>query len=635
MDEPGRLRRLKTRVIGRMACAADMERDSLLHRRVQILTAVLFTAMTLSFFVLVPVIYFTLRNRLYALLVFDLISWGAGLYLLLSKRLPYEARAATCVLLLYAVGLYIIACLGLASGGSAWLFTFAVMAGVLLGERAAALALLLNALTLTTIGWLLAAGRLGQGPTIFGSTGAMVVAGVNFMFLNTIAALSAATLVKGLVATHRKEKELAETLGRERSRLLAATTALESQVQERERAEIAVRRSEAKYRNLVENVQDVIYSLDAEGRIVYISPAVTRLAGYDPEDILGRPFTDFIHGDDVERLKALFPAVLGGRPVQEEYRVLTRTGETRWIHSSSQPTGGQGESGGLQGVLTDITEQKSLKAQLQQARKMEAIGTLAGGIAHEFNNILAIIVGNIELEISARRAGGRSRDHLQEARGACLRGREVVQQLLGFSRQTGQDHRPMDLGAVVRESMGFLRACLPAHVQFEAVLPPSEAVIMGDATQVHQIMINLCTNAAHAMEAQGGLLKVNLSRVTLDRPEAFFHTRLMPGRYACLCIADTGHGIRADELDRVFDPFFTTKDIGKGSGMGLAVVLGLVEEHRGGIRVFSRAGAGTSVECCFPLVGEAAPEVRAGAGPVPGGEAGVPQREGVGGAHSP
>ncbi len=259
--------------------------------------------------------------------------------------------------------------------------------------------------------------------------------------------------------------------------------------------------------------------------------------------------------------------------------------------------------------ITDVTalynahrERERLESHLVQVQKMEAIGTLAGGIAHDFNNILGIIMGNTELATLSAPRDGRLRSHLNTIQVACLRARDVVQQLLSFSRKTAVEKRPVKILPIIRESASLLRASIPSSIRLRLDLPPDIDPILADPTQIHQILINLCTNAAHAMEDQGGVLEVSLKAVFLDEYDVTRHAGLSPGPYVRLSVSDTGHGIPEAIRNRIFDPYFSTKAIGKGAGMGLSVVHGIVTAHGGSISLYSEPGKGSRFHILFPSV---------------------------------
>ena len=251
-----------------------------------------------------------------------------------------------------------------------------------------------------------------------------------------------------------------------------------------------------------------------------------------------------------------------------------------------------------------------MEAQLRQARKLEAIGTLAGGIAHEFNNILGIIIGNTELAMDDTPEWKPVRQNLDEIKQAGLRARDVVKQLLNFSRKAETHNRPIDIEPIVRGSLKLLRASIPATVDIQSSLDKNIHSVVADPTLVHQLLYNLGTNAAHAMDAEGGVLKIQLENVDIDAEDAAEHADLQAGSYARLVVSDTGHGIEPKLMDQIFDPFFTTKEVGKGTGMGLAVVHGIVTSLGGTIVVDSKVKKGTTFSIFLPAAsGDAQKEV--------------------------
>ena len=247
-----------------------------------------------------------------------------------------------------------------------------------------------------------------------------------------------------------------------------------------------------------------------------------------------------------------------------------------------------------------LAEKRQLENQLRQSQKMEAIGTLAGGIAHDFNNVLSIILGNAELALADMSSEHPAHLNLERILTASLRAREMIQQLLSFSRKEKSGRKPLRLNSVITESLKLMRASLPANISIERDICTTECITIADATQIHQIMLNLCTNAAHAMEPDGGVLTIRLDPVTLDSAAADMN--LAPGRYARLVVADTGHGIEKDIINRIFDPYFTTKETGKGTGMGLSVVHGIIKGYGGAIRAFSGPDRFTEFHLYLPKV---------------------------------
>ncbi len=247
------------------------------------------------------------------------------------------------------------------------------------------------------------------------------------------------------------------------------------------------------------------------------------------------------------------------------------------------------------------SEKLLLEKQLRQSQKMEAIGTLAGGIAHDFNNILSIILGNTELAKAVVPEWNEARENLEKILTASNRAKELINQLLSFTRQTEYERKPLELKSIITESLKLLRASLPSNIVMRQDVPQASLTVRGDSTQIHQIMMNLCTNAAHAMEENGGVLEVKLETATVVSGTVG-NTDLEPGPYVVIRVADTGHGIDPAIRDRIFDPYFTTKEPGKGTGMGLAVVHGIVKNHGGAIEIFSRPNVKTEFQVYLPIV---------------------------------
>ena len=243
---------------------------------------------------------------------------------------------------------------------------------------------------------------------------------------------------------------------------------------------------------------------------------------------------------------------------------------------------------------------------MRQAQKMEAIGTLAGGIAHDFNNILAAIMGHTELALMQLAEKNQAERCLSEVLRASDRAKDLVAQILSFSRYSDSELKPLQISSIIKEALRLIRSTLPTTIQINKQIEDQNSIIVGNATQIHQIMMNLCTNAAHAMKGRDGFLTVSLKAVDLAvhdlADDAHYPAGLGPGQYVCLTVADTGHGIRQHLINRIFDPYFTTKAKGVGTGLGLAVVQGIVQNHGGIIHVESSDGKGTAFYIYLPRI---------------------------------
>jgi signal transduction histidine kinase len=254
-------------------------------------------------------------------------------------------------------------------------------------------------------------------------------------------------------------------------------------------------------------------------------------------------------------------------------------------------------------LTREMTERQRLEEQLRQAQKMQALGTLAGGVAHDFNNILMMILGYTELAQHALPQESPIRLHLQQVLTAVQRGAAVVQHILAFSRQTPVERTPISLTILLRDTLPFLQAFLPS-TRVEVHLPPEPCLVLADAAQIHQVMINLAANAAHAMRGTGGRLVVRLEPVELDQAVGVTPRPLLPGPAVCLSVHDTGSGMSPDVLTRIYEPFFTTKAVGYGTGLGLSVVHGIITDHGGTIHVESTLGQGTTFTIYLPRLVE-------------------------------
>ncbi|MCF8107927.1 MAG: PAS domain S-box protein [Desulfohalobiaceae bacterium] len=381
-------------------------------------------------------------------------------------------------------------------------------------------------------------------------------------------------------------------------------------ITEQKKAEASLRESEAKYRELVEHANSIIMRLDQAGNITFFNEYAQQFFGYSEKEIIGRNVIGTIlpeRDQAGDASSSLFANILED---PEQYSInenenRRKNGEPVWISWTNKAIcTADGELIGILCIGNDITKRKELEDHLRQAQKMEAMGTLTGGIAHDFNNILGIILGYTEIAQHRLSTEDPLQTLLDEVKAASLRGRDVVSQLLSFSRKKEQKQRVIDIRPVIQESLKMLRSTLPATIEFQTSIPSQSFLVEGNSTQIHQILINLCTNAAHAMEENGGRLTVGLEQVSLSRKAIFFGTSLLPGEYTKLSVRDTGDGIEAHALQRIFDPYYTTKDVDKGTGMGLSIALGIVKAHGGGIRAESRIGEGTTFDVFLPSASE-------------------------------
>jgi PAS domain S-box-containing protein len=348
--------------------------------------------------------------------------------------------------------------------------------------------------------------------------------------------------------------------------------------------------------------------------------AVTQVMGYTPAEMRSigwRRWQRQIHSEDRSRVLARLSEALEtvGR-YQMEYRVLHKSGEERHIEDTGVALPGEnGRAVRVIGAMKDVTarirqeeERRRLENEMQHSQRLESLGVLAGGIAHDFNNILAGIIGLTDLAIRDLPAKSRPRGDLVEALQAAHRAKDLVKQILVFSRQSGRDRAPIYLHIIAREAIKLLRATLPSNIEIIDSVDTNSGAAMANAAQMHQVIMNFCTNAAHAMKKKGGRLEVRVADTEADERLAATHPKLHVGPYVRISVSDNGHGMSPAVLTRVFDPFFTTKGPGEGTGMGLAVVHGIISDHDGAVMAESRAGVGAAFHAYLPRVAGVAVE---------------------------
>jgi len=371
-----------------------------------------------------------------------------------------------------------------------------------------------------------------------------------------------------------------------------------------------LRESEERFRVIFEHAPDPFFFLKTDGALVGGNKAGEKFIGYRADELIGKNLLEIglVSDEDLSKAGSFLKRSQNGEPTgPNEFALRQKNGMPIFAEISTHPVNLKGEEFVL-GIARDITDRKKeeqarkkLEEQLQQAQKMEAIGTLAGGIAHDFNNILGAVMGYAEIALHEVEKESGPYHYLQEVLRAGRRAKDLVKQILTFSRQTEQEHTPVLVRLIVKEVVKLLRASLPATIKINQNIQ-SETLVMGDPTQIHQVIMNLCTNAGYAMQDQGGRLTLSLIQVDLVSESTANFPNLKPGPYLQVTVSDTGPGIPASELDRIFEPFFTTKEKGEGTGMGLAVVHGIVTDHGGDIFVRSQPGQGATFTVFLPAV---------------------------------
>ena len=397
-------------------------------------------------------------------------------------------------------------------------------------------------------------------------------------------------------------------------------------ISDRIRASAALHENERMLATLLSNLPGMVFRCQytSDWPMLFVSEGSYDLTGYRPEDLIrGRAvnYVDLIHPDDRELIwNQILEALPRHQPYELSYRIHAADGRLRWVWEKGRGVyGEQGEVLFLEGFVSDITELKEKDQQLVQAQKMEAIGTLAGGIAHDFNNILTAIIGYSELLKAQLAKGCPEFAHADQIFQAGCRAKDLTQQILTFSRQVEHHLEEVHVFLIAKETLKLLKASLPATISLRQNIENYSGAVLADPTQIHQIIMNLCTNAYHAMGEDGGELRLELKTYEVDERFAQTHPPLKPGAHLRLSVSDTGAGMDEATQARIFEPFFTTKQQGKGTGLGLAIVHGVVTGLGGAISVQSQLGRGTTFEVYLPKTKAASEPLEAAAGDVPVG----------------
>ena len=400
--------------------------------------------------------------------------------------------------------------------------------------------------------------------------------------------------------------------GLERARLKARSR----DYQEHLKAEVQLktaelRKSEQKYRMLAENISDVIWTTDMEFRFTYVSPSINRLWGYDSKELIGKSVLDILPPDSQALTSKIFIKEIH-RAEKEGFENMSRVfeleqfkkkGEKVWVEiqmtflldEEQRPVG-------ILGVSRDTTYRRQLENDLRQAQKMEAIGTLAGGIAHDFNNILSAILGYAQLARNTSDVDPEIQNYHHNILKAGNRARELVAQILSFSRNTHKERRPIHILPIVQEAIQLLRASVTASIKIDFEINADDDIVISNPSDIHQIVMNLCTNAYQAIGNHVGKITLKLTHKTLTPDHRFALLDLQPGEYIVFAVHDTGSGMSKETREKIFDPYFTTKSQSEGTGLGLSVVHGIVKDLKGAIRVHTEIGKGSTFQVYLPVI---------------------------------
>ncbi|NUO51142.1 MAG: PAS domain S-box protein [Polyangiaceae bacterium] len=387
---------------------------------------------------------------------------------------------------------------------------------------------------------------------------------------------------------------------RDPSGAVVAYVGVVTDITERRAAEVALRESERRFRQLTENIDDVFWLVDSEAtRVLYVSPRFESLWGRSRESLYARreTFIESVHEEDRPRLRERISRDGLAHGYDETYRIVRPDGAIVWIRDRAYPVrDADGTIKGIAGLATDITPQRRLEEQLAQSQKLESIGRLAGGVAHDFNNLLTVILTGVDLALREASGADKLSADLQQIKEAGQRAANLTAQLLAFARRQVVAPVRVDLNELTRGMDRLLRRVIGEDVELVTVLAPALGTVFADRSRLEQVVVNLAVNARDAMP-RGGRLTLETSNVAVD---SAFHLDIDPGSYVMLAVTDDGIGIPSDVLEHVFEPFFTTKDFGRGTGLGLATCYGMIRQAGGHILVESEPGKGTTFKILLP-----------------------------------
>jgi two-component system, cell cycle sensor histidine kinase and response regulator CckA len=369
----------------------------------------------------------------------------------------------------------------------------------------------------------------------------------------------------------------------------------------RERVEESLKQSEEKYRTLIDNIQDGVFIIQ-DGKIQFTNESFTRIGGYTVEEVIGKDFRELVAQEDLEKVANRYRRRQEGVDVPDEYEfnMIHRDGRTRILVNMNVGLITYRGRVASMGTVKDITDKKRLESQLLRAQRMESVGTLAGGIAHDINNVLTPIMLSQEL-LREKLTDEESQRLLNTIERSTQRGANLMKQIQSFAKGAEGERNVLQVAYIVSEIREIAKETFPRSIEIRADIPKDLWTISGDATQLHQVIMNLCVNARDAMP-DGGILSISAENFLVDESYAKMNTEAKIGPYVVITVSDTGTGILPELMDRIFEPFFTTKEHGKGTGLGLSTALGIVKSHGGFITIYSEVGNGTAFKVYLPAI---------------------------------
>lgn len=387
-------------------------------------------------------------------------------------------------------------------------------------------------------------------------------------------------------------------------------TGVSRDIRDRKKAEEALRKSEEKYRSILESMEEGYFEMDLAGNVTFFNDAAARILGYSRHELAGMSNRQYMDEKTAKKAFEVYNRVYRtGKPATLEWELLKKDGSSCFVENSvSLLRDENGQPVGFRGIARDVSERKKaeeekemLQSQLRRVQQMEAIGTLAGGIAHDFNNILSSVIGYTELAMDEVESGSLVQKNLSQVLAAGNRAKALVKQILTLARGEEQELMPMQVAPLVKETLKMLRSTIPTSIEVRQQISEEPLIVHADPTQIHQVIVNLATNARLAMVDESGVLEVRVEKVAFDESISRKYPGMGPGNYVRIAVSDTGVGIPEQYLDKIFEPYFTTRKKETGTGLGLSIAHGIVKAHQGHITVYSEPGRGSTFHVYLPL----------------------------------
>lgn len=553
--------------------------DGIRYWQERLLSFFLFVGAFLGFFVYLPSVALCIKEDLWSAALADTIIYGWVVILYFCKSIPFAVRAISVSLISYLLGITLLLALGPFGGGPVWLFAFPVIVAILLDLRISLISLAVNAGTLIIVGILLKFGHMEWDYPVANPAEKWIVISLNFLLLNSIVTISIALISEGMQNLLKRQKSMLASL----------------------------EKSEEKFRVLFEFAPDACYLSSLEGTLIDGNKTAEKLLGYNKEELIGKNFLELnlLPPEQLPKARELMSKNFEGKGTGPDEFILNRKNdENVLVEIGTRPI----EIGGQKivlGIVRDISERRRLEEQLHQAQKMEAIGMLAGGVAHDFNNILTSIIGNASLALMEIDKGDSLREEIEEIKAAGEKAAALTRQLLAFSRKQIIQPKVVGLNELLSGMEKMLGRLIGENIELVTILEPALWPVKADPGQIEQVIMNLTINSRDAMP-KGGKLIIETANVDLNRNYFRNHgiKEEQPGPYVMLAVSDTGIGMDKETREHIFDPFYTTKETGKGTGLGLSTIYGVVRQSNGFVWVYSEPGRGSTFKVYLPRAEE-------------------------------